>query len=315
MAFNDSTLNATGSVWCRAYTADGFQVSLTLPASTAAEAAAQMDAIRAAGFLAAPSDATAGEIIETMTMCVRRETVNKHDETVPVIDCYFNGGKFKWVTLYLDDDAQRAEFERQSGLTVAKMPLYASQAPLQAGERATMKYETPCPRPFVAVKVPAREKEVNGVKQMTYKFARYGGQPASALPQPEPKTPIVPVNEHAFDSRKPDTRAKNGKETSEFILDPVAWVRIAGTGKPFYSFNVSESDEYAVAFERAAFREAGWPVDHWLHDEADGKNATPVDLDRYPRVTVERKVGERQWTVKHVAAYELCDAAELDKAS
>jgi hypothetical protein len=196
MAFNDSTLNATGSIWCRAYTADGFQVSLTLPASTAAEAAAQMDAIRAAGFLAAPSDATAGEIIETMTMCVRRETVNKHDETVPVIDCYFNGGKFKWVTLYLDDDAQRAEFERQSGLTVSKMPLYASQAPLQAGERATMKYETPCPRPFVAVKVPAREKEVNGVKQMTYKFARYGGQPASAMP----------VNEKAFSPRKPDTR-------------------------------------------------------------------------------------------------------------
>jgi hypothetical protein len=198
MALNDSTLNATGSVWCRAYTADGFQVSLTLPASTAAEAAAQMDAIRAAGFLAAPSDATAGEIIETMTMCVRRETVNKHDDTVPVIDCYFNGGKFKWVTLYLDDDAQRAEFERQSGLTVSKMPLYASQAPLQAGERATMKYETPCPRPFVAVKVPAREKEVNGVKQMTYKFARYGGQPASALP----------VNEKAFSPRKPDTRLK-----------------------------------------------------------------------------------------------------------
>jgi hypothetical protein len=54
----------------------------------------------------------------------------------------------------------------------------------------------------VAVKVPAREKEVNGVKQMTYKFARYGGQPASALPQPEPKA-ADPFAGTAFDDANP----------------------------------------------------------------------------------------------------------------
>jgi hypothetical protein len=246
-------------------------------------------------------------------MCVRRETVNKHDETVPVIDCYFNGGKFKWVTLYLDDDAQRAEFERQSGLTVSKMPLYASQAPLQAGERATMKYETPCPRPFVAVKVPAREKEVNGVKQMTYKFARYGGQPASAMPQPEPKTPPVPVNEHAFDSRKPDTRAKKADETPAETMTGVelaayVTVRVGKDGKPFYQFVSSDDDQVtAYSFERGPFRTQGWNVEGWLPN----KDGTPAehDLDRFPLVDL-KQAADGYWHVTRVTAYQLCDVFE-----
>lgn len=181
-----------GSIWIKAYTTDGFQVSLTLPALTVSDAMRHLDDVRAAGLLTMMPEAVQGELIETITMCVRRETVNKNDDTVPVIDCYFNGGKFKWVTIYLDDRDQLEEFEQHSGLTVRSMPLYASQAPLQAGERATAKFEIAC-RPFVAVKVPHREKEVNGTKQMTYKFARYAMNGA-AKPAPEPAPAPLPAH-------------------------------------------------------------------------------------------------------------------------
>lgn len=325
MTFNDSALNTTGSVWARCYTSDGFQVSLTLPAQTADEAAAQIDAIRAAGFLPMMPEQTAGELIETMVMCVRRETVNKHDETVPVIDCYFNGGKFKWVTLYLDDDAQRADFERQSGLVVGKMPLYASQAPLQAGERATMKYEVICPRPFVAVKVPAREKEVNGVKQMTYKFARYGGQPALTMLQQEstqapvpaptaPKAAPVPVNEHAFDSRKPDTRkpvSDNAPAATKSIdVDAAVWIKIGKDGNPFYVFYAPQDDHDVFSFTREPFRAAGWDVDAWEYDALlDEGIGTQINLDRYPKVVMEQ-AKDGYWHVKHVSAYEFAEPYE-----
>jgi hypothetical protein len=310
-----SDMAGNGHIYIKAYSADGFQIGLTLPALTVADAMRHLEDVRAAGLLTMMPEATAGELIETMTMCVRRETVNKHDDTVPVIDCYFNGGKFKWVTLYLDDDTQRAEFERQSGLTVAKMPLYASQAPLQAGERATMKYEVQCPRPFVAVKVPAREKEVNGVKQMTYKFARYGGQSASAMPQPEPKAPIIPIDEHNFGTRKPDTRKPKAdaapKETAEFACEPFVEAGIGKSGKPYIRFEITGRDEWVYAFTRDAFREAGWSVDAW-QAAADGKRVA-LALDKYPRITAE-KDGE-MWKAVRVTAYELSDAAELDKTA
>jgi hypothetical protein len=307
-----SDMAGNGHIYIKAYSADGFQIGLTLPALTVADAMRHLEDVRAAGLLTMMPEATAGELIETMTMCVRRETVNKHDDTVPVIDCYFNGGKFKWVTLYLDDDTQRAEFERQSGLTVAKMPLYASQAPLQAGERATMKYEVQCPRPFVAVKVPAREKEVNGVKQMTYKFARYGGQPASAMPQPEQKAPIIPIDEHNFGHRAPDTRkpkaAAAPKETLKGVrLDAAVWVKVGKDGNPFYVFYDPKGDQDVYAFTRAPFRSQGWDADAWEYvASADKGLGAQINLDRHPMVDMER-AADGYWHVTRATAYQLCD--------
>jgi hypothetical protein len=304
-----SDMAGNGHIYIKAYSADGFQIGLTLPALTVADAMRHLEDARAAGLLTMMPEATAGELIETMTMCVRRETVNKHDDTVPVIDCYFNGGKFKWVTLYLDDDTQRAEFERQSGLTVAKMPLYASQAPLQAGERATMKYEVQCPRPFVAVKVPAREKEVNGVKQMTYKFARYGGQSASAMPQPEPKAPIIPIDEHNFGHRAPDTRKPKADTevapSKSVTLDAAVWVKPGKDGKPFYVFYEPQAEHDVFSFTREPFRAAGWDVDGWEYDAPLDKGlGAQINLDKYPLVQMEQ-AKDGYWHVKHVSAYEF----------
>lgn len=256
-----------GSIWIRAYTADGFQVSLTLPALTVSDAMRHLDDVRAAGLLTMMPEAVQGELIETMTMCVRRETVNKNDDTVPVIDCYFNGGKFKWVTIYLDDRDQLEEFEQHSGLTVRNMPLYASQAPLQAGERATAKYEIAC-RPFVAVKVPHREKEVNGTKQMTYKFARYGTTgTAKAQPVATPQTVTEFVSEQKPEAVNPSISEQRKDNWRKFAA---YWHKEAqlNNAKLCEILEVSSLLEYDGNFD-----DANQAVLEWLNETGDAVDA------------------------------------------
>lgn len=136
----------------------------------------------------------------------------------------------------------------------------------------------------------------------------YGGQPASALPQPAPaaKTPPAPVNEHAFDSRKPDTRKKADapKETMKGVeLCAYVTVKVGASG-PFYQFLSSDETIKVHSFERAPFRNQGWNVDGWLPNE-DGTPAEH-DLDRFPLVDLE-KAADGYWHITRVTAYDLCD--------
>lgn len=132
---------------------------------------------------------------------------------------------------------------------------------------------------------------------------------------PAAKTPPVPINEHVFDSKKPDTRAKKAdaapKETAEFACEPFVEAGIGKSGKPYIRFEITGRDEWVYAFTRDAFREAGWNVDAW-QAAPDGKRVA-LGLDKYPRITAE-KDGE-MWKAIRVTAHELSDAVELDKTA
>lgn len=239
MAFNDSTLNTSGSVWIKAYTPDGFQVSLTLPALTVADAMRHIEDVRAHGLLTTlPVDGglESGESAETITMAVKRMKKNRKDELRPVIDVYWDGAGFKFVTIYLDTDEQIADFEAVSGLKVKDMPKYPSTAPLTAGDEETREFEVKVKTPFIVVRKPAdKEVKINDKMVRPWDFVRYGTLAA----QPAPAAKPAPVNEHAFDSRKPDTRAKkadavvtiedapkpNGKKAAVTVVDDSCWPR------------------------------------------------------------------------------------------
>lgn len=181
----------TGSLWAKLYTPDGYQISLTLPAATVAEALAHLHDIRAAGLLAMPPDVAAGEAHETIVTCVLREHIDKRGSITPVVDFYpdWRGdyGQYRFCCVYLDTPEMIADFERQSGLRLDDMPVYESQAPLQRSAARRHKAEVAC-RPFVAVKAPDGEKEIDGKVQAVYRFARYGkpapGQAANPFDLP-----------------------------------------------------------------------------------------------------------------------------------
>lgn len=183
------------SVWFRAYY-KGFQVSLTFGVTSPAQAITAIEDAIASGFLPTAEDVKNGEHKELIDTVVRREHIDKRGQIVPVIDLYpkWQGdfGQFRFTSVYLDNEEQVAEFEAQSGLRLDKLPVYESQAPLQRNPARPHRCEITCPTPFEAIKQQNGEKEVNGVTQMTYKFARYATPKPLATPAPTERKQAPP---------------------------------------------------------------------------------------------------------------------------
>lgn len=196
---SNDTPTPTGTVWIQAWSADGFKLGLTLPAATVGDALKHLDDARKAGLMASPpapvAELAADEKADTITTVVRRKKKNKFDKVVPVIDCYFEGGKYRYITIYLDEPEQVAEFERVSGLKVENMPLYPGKDATQIDPKAPEDYEVRVPTPFIVIKKEdGGVAEMNGVEHKTYRFDRYGTPKvapvvpleAPAAPTPEP---------------------------------------------------------------------------------------------------------------------------------
>lgn len=90
--------------------------------------------------------------VETIHTIMFREQVSSDGKVTPVIDCYpeWRGkyGQFKFVSIYLNNDADVAAFEAQAGLSIDGLPLYESQAPLQRTGSRVHKCEIVVPTPF-----------------------------------------------------------------------------------------------------------------------------------------------------------------------
>lgn len=194
---SNDTPTPNGTVWIQAWSADGFKLGLTLPAATVGDVMKHLDDVRKAGLLAsAPSpvaELADDEKADTITTVVRRERVNKFDKTVSIIDCYFEFGKHPFTKIYLDEDEDVAEFERQSGLKVKDLPLYESDASKTLDPDKPNRFERKCPTPFVAIKKENGTTTMNGVEQKQYRFDRYGAAkaaPAVETPAPAPTPPV-----------------------------------------------------------------------------------------------------------------------------
>lgn len=312
-----SDMAGNGHIYIKAYSADGFQIGLTLPALTVADAMRHLEDVRAHGLLTTlPVDGglESGESAETITMAVKRMKKNRKEETRPIIDVYWDGAGFKFVSIYLDTDEQIADFEAVSGLKVAAMPKYPSTAPLTAGDEETREFEVKVKTPFIAVRKPAdKEVDINGKMVRPWHFVRYGtlATPAPAPVNAAPKAPIIPIDEHNFGHRAPDTRkpkaaAAPAETMSDVELCAYVTVKVGATG-PFYRFLSSDEKVEAFMFERAPFRNQGWAVDGWLPNE-DGTPAE-YDLDRFPRANL-KQAADGYWHVTHVTAYDMCDKYE-----
>jgi hypothetical protein len=197
--FSEPT-TATGSTWIRCYSPDGYQMAVTLPVTSVADALRHLADIRAAGLTATLPVAGGlddGESADTITTVVRREKENKHGNLVSIIDCYWEGAEYSFATIYLDEPAQIAEFELHSGQRVNDMPVYESDNAKRLDATKPSRYERKC-TPFVAVRKKAdKEVKVKGEMVRPWRFVRYGTlatqapAPVTAAPKAE-QTPPPP---------------------------------------------------------------------------------------------------------------------------
>lgn len=169
-------MDATNTIWTTGYTADGFRVSLTLDvdadAATVAALMAKLDLVRAAGITPNMPGLDAGQEKETIAVVMRR---SKPADGTPIIDFYpewsasGNYGAFKYGSLYLDNKEDIAQFEAQSGLRLADLPVYDGQQALKRTHGRPHDKEVPVKRAFDLVREKVGEHD-SGHPKYTYSY-------------------------------------------------------------------------------------------------------------------------------------------------
>lgn len=128
--------DSPNTIWVKGYTADGFQVSITLavdPANLAQWIADAMNAIRAGGIHPREQGTEPGEDVHTLAYVVRRVQANADKSETPIIDLYNDNDAFNFRVLgiYLNNNDAVLAFEQATGLTLDSIPLFDSETPLK----------------------------------------------------------------------------------------------------------------------------------------------------------------------------------------
>ena len=165
---NEQTSN---TIWVRAYTPDGFQLSLTLSVQSVDEAVATVAKVRAAGFLPAQPESVDGER-EAIASVMRHAT----STGTPVIAAYPNWryegkfGEYKFASIYLDSPENIAQFEAQSGLKVNEIPLSDGDAGVRRKYGKPNPKEVAVKRSFDMLKIPDGTTD-DGKSRYRYTYA------------------------------------------------------------------------------------------------------------------------------------------------
>ena len=130
----------------------GTQVSVPLPERPVDYRAmlANLDAALAAGFAATLAGLEQGENLDALGWVVRTLHRSRDGGYVSALDLYLPEDKFSKVRLYLNSTDQIQEFERLSGLTLEKIPVYEGTNKVERFKSADSKViKVPRPMSFV----------------------------------------------------------------------------------------------------------------------------------------------------------------------
>lgn len=259
------------TLWVKGYTADGYQVGITVavdPANLAQWITDALNAIREAGVSPRELGTEAGEDVHTLDFVVRRTKKEKDGNRTPIIDLYSNRlTDYRVVGLYLNNEEDVAKFERATGLKVASLQEYPAKAPLERKEDAFADYASAVPTlPQFAIKknpkwndnIPPLENDV-----AKHLFTRWLGAGAPAPVSSTPRTDAALASIDA--TRKPEYRPENvvnkggkvtpfaGKQAAAtepeqvFIATVLATIKTK-TGKQMFVFKSPDGTQSASTF-------------------------------------------------------------------
>lgn len=146
---------------------------------------------------------------DTITTVMRRKHVDDNGHITPVIDMFGERAQFRFVGHYLNTPEDVAQFEAISGLILEQIPLYTSAQPLKRKLARADECEVRC-APFVAFKREDGIKNINGVEQMTYKFAGYGATTPAPVPAAQPA--LLPTGRMMTDPTPPPDAPRRGQQ-------------------------------------------------------------------------------------------------------
>jgi hypothetical protein len=206
------------------FTADGFKVSLTLGLDTTAETIAELMAkavmAKKAGLLANVPWLKTGQEKEEIGVVVRRVA----SDGTPIVDFYppwgyqNTFGMHKYAHMYLGTAEDVSQFEAQSGLKLADLPVYEGESAMTRKYGSPKKYEVKVKRPFEVVRTEDGTYS-NGMPKYIYSYyaeinLELAGQnkttPApletvspmtSTAPAPDNKPALMPASLSSLDNK------------------------------------------------------------------------------------------------------------------
>lgn len=175
------------------WTPDGTKINFTINLDAeftdahVAVASAAYTALKAAGLLPREPGLEDGEQSEPIACIVRREHY-KDGKATPVLDLYSDSPQYRlhrFMVYYLNTPDDIAAFEAASGLVLAQMPLYDSEAPLERDKNPNKdaQYTRRPMHPLTVVyKInPAAKTETDGKRPKLRLFVRWQGGQATEL--------------------------------------------------------------------------------------------------------------------------------------
>lgn len=189
-------MNTEGNtIQLRAYTVDGWSVSLTLDVDatpqTVARLLSKIGLVADAGLLPSPAGLEAGQEKEVIATVVRRVA----GDGTPIIDFYpawGHGGEYgqhKYAHLYLNTQEDVQQFEVQSGLTLDSLPL-VDGTPIKRTFGKAHPAERPVLASFAMVRTRDGEHD-NGMPK--YRYGYFAPKPTTLSAPPMPAVPVVPA--------------------------------------------------------------------------------------------------------------------------
>ncbi len=141
--------------WVKLYTASGAYVTLpvTVEGLDYAAMLANVDAMLACGFTVLAPGLEEGEQKDVCGYVARRAKTNRDGTDSGILDLYpeSDGTKFKFLSVYIDNDDDVKAFEFASGLEFEHLPLYEGQQAIERGNARTDKFVIKAPHPFGVV--------------------------------------------------------------------------------------------------------------------------------------------------------------------
>jgi len=161
----------------KAYSADGYEITLTM-SGTLADVTKKLVEIRAAGFSATPSESAQPE--QQAIASVMRHMTDSGNMVIAAYPRWQREGKYgeyKFASIYMDSPADIAQFEAQSGLKMDDIPLSDGEAGVRRKYGRVLPKEIAVKRPFDMKRIP---DGINSDGNPRYRYEYANKLPVSA---------------------------------------------------------------------------------------------------------------------------------------
>lgn len=286
--------NEANTIWIKGFSADGFQVSVTLSITDASQITSVLDQVRAQGIQPTPPAAQPATERMTITSLTRRLWTGKDGKEKHALDFFVDHLQWRVFTVYMDSMDDIEAFEAGSGLQIGGLPVLPISAPPERNQAD--KNQIPCSFDVlynIEHTAEGKRRDVFVGYAETKAPAPAPSPKVAPMPAPQKDDPSVANHTPAY-KRKPEKWTEDRKEADMFNaacrrrgVTPIHVLKHLEPGKELTSFrdiSLSREDAYLRLVEIAtkpAIPTTSSMIDDVVADRSKATAASPLAPDGF----------------------------------